>query len=121
MPKYEVLFYESTRGDCPADEFLTSLQPKIRGKIERWIEKLEELGPELPRPYADIVRGKIRELRIRFGVVRYRFLYFFEGHNVIITHGFMKKSSQIPEKEIERAERLMIDFKDRLKKGEIEL
>lgn len=118
---YEVLFYEDRQGNCPVDEFLDSLQPKVRGKAEKWMEKLEEHGPNLPRPYADIVKGKIRELRVEFGSNRCRFLYFFFGKKIVITHGFGKKTAQVPVREIERAERLMQDFLDRYKGGEIKL
>lgn len=64
---YAVLFYWSPRGECFAEEFLDRLPEKVRGKVLRWIEALETHGPNLPRPYADVVRGKIRELRIAFG------------------------------------------------------
>ena len=63
---YEVVFYRSPRGECFAEEFLDGLQAKVRGKVLRWIEALETHGPNLPRPYADVVRGKVRELRIVF-------------------------------------------------------
>jgi phage-related protein len=118
---YEVLFYETNKGNCYTDEFLDTLQPKVQGKVEKWIEKLEEYGPDLPRPYADIVRGKIRELRIVFGSNHYRFLYFFLNKNIVITHGFVKKSDKVPISEIIRAERIMDDFFKRYKKGEIKL
>ena len=107
---YEVFFYEDERCRCPADEFLDDLQPKLRGKVEKWVEKLEQEGPDLPRPFADLVSGKIRELRIRFGSDNCRLLYFFFGKRVIITHGFMKKTEKVPVGEIERAERLMNEF-----------
>lgn len=107
---YEITFYSDRRGRCPTDEFLDELQPKIRAKVEKWMEKLEEEGPSLPRPFADIVRGKIREIRIVFGSNCYRFLYFFFGKRIIVTHGFVKKTKRIPPGEIERAERMMQDF-----------
>lgn len=118
---YEVIFYEDRKGKCPADEFLDNLQLKVRAKVEKWIEKLEEEGPNLPRPFADIVRDKIRELRIVFGSNHHRFLYFFFGKKIIITHGFLKKTDEIPKKEIEKAERMMQDFLQRCRGGEIEL
>lgn len=118
---YEVLFYEDIRGDCPIDEFLDSLQPKVRAKVEKWMEKLEEHGPDLPRPYADIVKGKIRELRVVFSSNRCRFLYFFFGKKIVITHGFEKKTNKVPVNEIERAERFMQDFLNRYQGGEIQL
>jgi len=118
---YEVIFYLDKRGRCPTDEFLDQLQSKIKAKIEKWIEKLEEEGPNLPRPFADVVRGKIRELRIGFGANRYRFLYFFFGKKIVITHGFLKKIDRVPVEEIERAERRMQDFLQRYERGEIKL
>ena len=118
---YEVIFYEGVRGRCPTDEFLDELQLKVRAKVEKWIQKLEDEGPDLPRPFADILRGKIRELRVVFGSNSYRFLYFFFGKKIIITHGFIKKTDKVPEEEIERSEWMMHDFLERYEGGEIEL
>lgn len=121
MAEYEVLFYEAADGGCPVQEFLDDLLPKVRGKVAKWLELLEQEGPNLPRPYADVIRGKIRELRVSFGGLHYRFLYFFHGKRIIMTHGVMKKTSAIPEGEISHAERLMADFYQRLGGGEIHL
>jgi len=107
---YEVEFYENIKGECPVMEFLDGLQTKTRAKAAKWIDKLEEEGPNLPRPYADIVRGKIRELRVGFGTNECRFLYFFSSKRIVITHGFLKKTDKIPLGEIEKAERMMRDF-----------
>lgn len=110
---YKVIFYESLTGKCPTDEFLDKMQPKVRAKVEKWMVKLEEEGPNLPRPFADVVRGKIRELRMRFGSNYYRFLYFFFGKKIIVTHGFLKKTDKIPPGEINRAQRMMQDYLQR--------
>lgn len=114
--KYRVLFYETERGRAPAEDFYNSLHLKERAKIAKWIEKLEVYGPDLPRPYADIVKGKIRELRIRYGKVRYRFFFFFNGKDIIITHGIKKKTDTIPDTEIRRAETIRLNFLSRLEK-----
>lgn len=119
--KYRVLFYETERGTCPVEEFLNSLPIKVRAKVAKWIEKLEEYGPDLPRPYADIVRGKIRELRVIFSSGQYRFLYFFYNEYIIMTHGFLKKTDKVVEGEIARAHHFMIDFEERIRKGDTEL
>jgi phage-related protein len=107
---YEVEFYKDEKERCPTTEFLNGLPTKIRAKVAKWIDLLKREGPNLPRPYADIVRGKIRELRVIFGSNAYRFLYFFFGKRIIVTHGFLKKTDEIPEEEIEKAERYMKDF-----------
>ncbi len=114
---YEVIFYETSSGSCPVDGFLDLLQPKVRAKVEKWIEKLEQHGPNLPRPYADIIIGKIRELRIVFGSNHYRLLYFFFGKIIVLTHGFIKKTDKVPTQEIQRAENYMTDFFNRYQGG----
>lgn len=118
---YEVIFYLDKRGRCPAEGFLDELRPKTRAKVEKWIEKLEEEGPNLPRPFADVVRGKIRELRIVFGSNCYRFLYFFFRKKIVVTHGFVKKTKRLPTREIEKAERMRQNFLQRYQGGEIKL
>ena len=107
---YEVEFYRDHRGKCQVLEFLGRLNIKERAKVAKWIEMLEREGPDLPRPYTDIVKGKIRELRVGFGTNEYRFLYFFYGKRIIITHGFIKKTDKVSAEEIERADRIKEDF-----------
>ena len=108
---YSVIFYKSQRGDSPVDNFLDSLQAKVRAKTIKWLQKLQELGPDLPRPFSDILRNKIRELRVSHGNLEIRLLYFF-WHNkiIVVTHGFFKKTQEVPEQEIERAIRMMNGF-----------
>ena len=110
---YEVRWYEDEKGRRPAVEFLEGLQVGVRAKVAKWLEKLEEKGPALPRPHADVVRGKIRELRVVFGGNQYRLLYFFHGREIVVTHGFVKKSGRIPAREVERAERMRREFIER--------
>jgi len=112
---YEVEFYKDRKERCFVVELLNKLQTKVRAKVVKWMDKLENEGPNLPRPYTDIVRGKIRELRVSFGSNEYCFLYFFFGKRIVITHGFLKKADRIPKRDIERAERIMKDFLERNK------
>jgi len=105
-----VKFYEDERKRSECEDFLMELPFKVRAKIFKWITKLEEAGPNLPRPYADVVKGKIRELRIQFSPNQYRFLYFFFGKTIVITNGFIKKTGSIPQSELNKAENYMNDF-----------
>src|SRR5437016_14626255 len=89
---YSLEFYTTHRGESLVDEFLDKLPLRHRTKILQWFEKLTEYGPNLPRPYADVLDGAIRELRIQFGHHHYRFLYFFHFKNIVLTHGFLKKT-----------------------------
>ena len=51
---------------CPTQDFLEDLPVKVRAKVTKWLDLLKREGSNLPRPYADVVRGKIRELRVSF-------------------------------------------------------
>lgn len=117
--RYQVIFYKSVDGYCPVEEFLDLIPVKVRAKVAKWIIRLEECGPDLPRPFADVVRGKIKELRLVFASHQYRFLYYFSHKYIIITHGFVKKTEMVPENEIQRAINAMLNFEDRIRKGEI--
>ena len=108
---YNLVFYTTERGDSPIDEFLDGLDKKSRAKVAAYLSFLEEQGPNLKRPYSDIVRGKIRELRIRYRSDQYRILFFFYMRNqIILLHAFSKKSEQLKEKDIDLSERRMEDW-----------
>ncbi|MBU3954856.1 type II toxin-antitoxin system RelE/ParE family toxin [bacterium] len=122
MKKYESIFYVTSRGESPVDDFLDTLSLKVRAKVMSFIALLEEKGPTLKRPYTDILEAGIRELRIQFSPNHYRLLYFFfMRDNIIFTHGLIKKTDKVPKEEIERAKRRKKDFTIRYKGGEIKL
>ncbi len=62
---YKIFFYRDRRGRYPVYDFLEGLGDKSEGYVYRSIKLLERYGPNLLRPYADHVRGKIRELRVK--------------------------------------------------------
>lgn len=78
---------------------------RVRAKAAAWIGLLQEKGPQLHRPYADMLEESIRELRISHGHLEIRILYFIEGKSVVLTDGFLKKTQWIPKEEIEKAKR----------------
>ena len=114
---YQVIYYTDKGNDSPVEEFIKSLNINVRAKVLKWIELLEEKGPDLPRPYADTLRDKIRELRISHGRLEIRLLYFFWKDRIIImTNGFFKKTNKTPDSEIEKAISYMNDY---LKRREV--
>jgi phage-related protein len=108
---YQVIYYSNKRGDSPVEAFICSLQLKVRAKVLKWLELLEEQGSNLPRPYADMLRDKIRELRISHGKLEIRLLYFFwKDKIIVVTNGFFKKDKQTDNSEINKAINYMNDF-----------
>ena len=96
----------------PAVTFLTSTEVKMRAKAFRSIEPLKQFGPELPMPHSKKLKGHdLYELRVRFGSNICRLFYFFEGNEVyVVTSGYVKKTDQTDQREIERALRLKSEY-----------
>lgn len=108
---FDIVFFTSERGDSPIDEFLDGLDKKSRAKVAAYLSLLEDEGPNLKRPYADVVRGKIRELRIHYSSNQYRILYFFHVRDqIVLVHAISKKTPQLKVKDIELSERRMEDW-----------
>ncbi len=109
--EFTVAFYEKADGTRPAAEFLSSLEPKMRAKMLRTIQMLQNLGFDLREPYSKPLGDGIFELRAQVGNNISRVLYFFiVGQRVILTNGFIKKTQKTPEKEIELAKKYRSDY-----------
>ena len=56
MPRTRVVLYREADGTIPLLDWLDSLPPKVREKCLFRIQRLAELGHELRRPEADLLR-----------------------------------------------------------------
>ena len=100
----EVVFFREADGRVPLEAWMSTLLPDARSKCLDRLERLRVEGHELRRPLADYLRDGIHELRVRRPEANYRMLYFFHGRQVVvISHGFVKAESAVPESEIDRA------------------
>ncbi len=106
MPRTAIQLFRENNGDVPLQDWLDELEayePRAHRKCVERILLLSQLGNELRRPIADILRDGIRELRAKVGNVNYRILYFFHGSNLVcLSHG-LTKENEIPDAEIEAA------------------
>lgn len=103
MPRTRVIFYEERDGHVPVLAWLDTLPAKIQDKCVVKIERLRELGHELRRPEADLLRNGIYELRIGREGMNYRILYFFHGRMAaVLAHGLVKER-EVPAKDIQVA------------------
>jgi phage-related protein len=84
-------------------EWFDKLPAKVQDKCYLRLEPLREIGHELRRPEADLLRDGIYELRASLGGFHYRILYFFHGAvAAVVSHGIAKERV-VPPKEIDRA------------------
>ena len=97
------MVYREEDGTVPLLEWLEQLPEKARAKCRVRLGRLAQLGHELRRPEADILRDGVYELRVGLSGINYRMLYFFHGNQaVLVTHG-LTKEKRVPSKEIELA------------------
>jgi hypothetical protein len=87
----------------PIVNWLDTLVAKAQIKCVAKLKRLEDMGHELRRPEADILRDGIYELRVGLQGVNYRILYFFHGKGeAVISHGITNER-QVPPDEIDLA------------------
>ena len=106
MPQTRVVYFLESDGTSPVWEWLVDLRrshPKAFAKCVVRLRRLIAMGHELRRPEADLLRDGIYELRVRFGTVNYRLLYFFHGQQLAIVAYGLTKEGAVPPTEITRA------------------
>jgi len=106
MPRTTIYIYAEENGECPVLDWLSEVRRNNPRAVEACIARitlLAAMGHELRRPYADLLRDGIYELRARVGRVNYRVLYFFHGKDIaIVAHGLTKEQA-VPAAGIQRA------------------
>lgn len=104
-------FYETENKKVPMEKFLDSLDTKMRAKALRELQILKEFGTALREPYSKPIREGIFELRIKVASDISRVFYFFyQDNKIVLTNGFIKKSTKTPENEIIKALKYKKDY-----------
>jgi hypothetical protein len=120
--KWTVIYYETTDKRCPIEEFIDSRDKKNQAKILAMISYLEEMGPNLPRPYSGLLDDGIHELRIKLSGEQIRTLYFFcYKEFIVLTNSFIKNSSVVPDAQIKKSKAARIDFLKRYSEKELKV
>lgn len=116
---YEIVFYKDRRGKMPVLEYIEILSSKKgkdgekrADKILRYIDVLQEYGLLAGEPYIKHVDGDIYELR----PVDDRILFAaWTGKSFVLLSHFVKKTQKTPRREIDKAKKLLKDFREREK------
>lgn len=95
--KWQVVFYVTSRGDCPVRDFLNGLDVDTRVIVSGRIDLLAEQGVALQFPHVKKVDGRLWELRC--GQVRILYTALPQ-RRFIMLHAFKKKRNRIPPREI---------------------
>ena len=106
IEKFNVIFLEQ------AIDFVERIDSKARKKIYYNIDKSKFVND--PKLFSKL-QGEIWEFRTKYSETQYRLLAFWDKTEktntvVVSTHGIIKKTSKIPKSEIEKAERIRIEY-----------
>lgn len=86
-------------------KFLKSLNAPAFTRTKKVFQLLRDQGDQLGMPFSRPLGEGLFELRI-FGRTQVRLFYIFKEGVAILLHGFIKKTQQIPRKEIEYARKI---------------
>jgi phage-related protein len=97
----------SVHYDPRLDEWLETISADIKARILRIVDMLVTYGPSNVRePYVKHVKGhrKLYEIRAkgRSGIARV-FYFTWQDQKIVLLHGFTKKTTRTPPREIEIA------------------
>ncbi|MBD3390979.1 MAG: type II toxin-antitoxin system RelE/ParE family toxin [Chitinivibrionales bacterium] len=113
-PKWKIIYYRDKKGRSEVFDFFAKRKAGEKAKVAAFMRCLENEGPQLPRPYADLLEDGIHELRVKLKGNQTRVLYFFCYRSfIVLTNVFIKKSDKVPPKEIRKAKKLRADFLER--------
>jgi hypothetical protein len=114
MPLTEVFFFKDDDESVPVLDWLLELFDKNQRAARKCfslIKLLRQLGSELRRPRADVLRDGVYELRTEVGKVNYRILYGFVGKNVALLAGGLTKEKTVAADQIDTAAARIAKYK----------
>ncbi|MCI8393641.1 MAG: type II toxin-antitoxin system RelE/ParE family toxin [Clostridia bacterium] len=113
-----IIFYTDKNGESEVYNYIENLRAKNNNKNERiklnkitaYINQLSKYGLSIGEPYIKPLCDDIWELR----PLRDRILFACWSNNkfILLSH-FMKQTQKTPPREIEKAKRLLEDYKNR--------
>ena len=105
----EIEFYRDEAGTSPVKNFLDTQDIRMRQKMMRSIQALQEMGTSLRMPLSESLEDGIFELRAQVGGN--------VGNKAVLTHGFTKKTQKTPRREIAKAQAIREKYRKQQKGG----
>lgn len=107
IKKIEASFYKLDSGKEPVKEWLIDLDREDRRTLGKDIQKVE-FGWPIGMPYSRNLEKGLYEVRSNISNGRIaRVLFCIQGNQMILLHGFIKKTQATPDKEKEIARKRM--------------
>ncbi len=111
LPKLSAVFFRTGFAREPVRDWLRSLPRDERREIGSDIAYVQYKWP-LGKPRVDHIRGKVWEIRSRLVERIARVLFVVSNDEMLLLHGFIKKTPNTPEADIALAERRWKEWKN---------
>jgi phage-related protein len=111
---WEIIFYKDY-----FDDFFEALTDKVKDKIDEVLFMMTILE-RVPTKFFKSIEGVkgLFEIRIEYESNIYRiFCCFDKGNLIILFNGFQKKTQKTPQKELDKAEKIMAEYFNEQKNG----
>ncbi|RLD06351.1 MAG: type II toxin-antitoxin system RelE/ParE family toxin [Chloroflexota bacterium] len=110
MPPFQVHFYKTAAGNEPVREWLLSLSGQEKKTIGEDI-KTVQFGWPIGMPVSRKVAKDLWEIRSSLQNKIARVVFTVKGSEIILLHGFVKKTEKLPGKDLEIAKRRLADLR----------
>ena len=93
-------------------KFYQDQNDKVKGKIQQVLELIKQVD-RVPEKFLKHLSGTegLYEIRVEYQSNIYRiFCCFDDGRLVVLFNGFQKKTQKTPQREIDKADRLMKEY-----------
>ncbi|MCL2525496.1 MAG: type II toxin-antitoxin system RelE/ParE family toxin [Coriobacteriia bacterium] len=108
---FQIEYYQLPSGRCPAKDFIEGLSDGAIASVLAIIDVLEKYGNLIGEPESKHIGKGLFELRTRTRDGQVRILYFFcRGRKCVITNGFIKKQSKVPQRQLLLAQKYKKDY-----------
>lgn len=115
---FDVSYYTDANGNEPVKDFLGEVFNKNQSFFEQCISAIERIKHRVyhKEPFSRALGNGLFEIRIRSKNDIARIIYVFaKGRQIILLHGFIKKTEKIPAKElgiaIQRLKQILKEYK----------
>ena len=105
-----VVVYTRSNNKSPVKDFINKLGATDRARLLACLKNVEDLGLDSPRVQFRQIRGHLWEIKIRLQSTGVRLFYVvLKAKTLVLLHGYKKQSQKAPKKEIETAEKRMLE------------
>jgi phage-related protein len=108
--KLDVVFFRSEQGSVPVREWLLSLARTERKQIGNDVLKVQYCWP-IGKPLVGNLGSGLWEVRSRLEDRIARVIFCVEGSQMVLLHGFIKKTQKTPKHEVDLAMKRMSQLK----------